>query len=154
VPHGKPASRTRRRPTRRAPISKPQSAIAHGDPLAEPNALAGDVMLLCLAGIGRTQRSAGDQPGQTKSAWKCADAASLAFRPHSVHQFHLGRIAATSAVHSDFLPSRNLQAFRARQHASVNAHKALNLGLLAVVLSLCVAPDVGGVGLAGVWSVA
>ena len=45
------------------------------------------------------RRSAGSDQGQP---WKCADAASLVFRPHSVHQFHLGRISAAAAVHSDF----------------------------------------------------
>ena len=50
------------------------------------------------AGPAVRRRSAGSNQGQP---WKCADAASLVFRPHSV-QFHLGRISAAAAVHSDF----------------------------------------------------
>ncbi len=48
-----PASQPRRGPTCRAPLIEPQSAIAHRDPLAEQNAVADDVPLLCSAGIGR-----------------------------------------------------------------------------------------------------
>ncbi len=55
------------------------------------------------------RRSAGSDQGQP---WKCSDAASLVFRPHSVHQFHLGRISAAAAVHSG---SGELQAIRARR---------------------------------------
>jgi hypothetical protein len=47
--------------------------------------------------VGR--RSAGSDQGQP---WKRADVAALVFRPHSVQQFHLGRISAAAAVHSDF----------------------------------------------------
>jgi hypothetical protein len=51
------------------------------------------------AGPAVRRRSAGSDQGQP---WKGADAASLVFRPHSVHQFHLGWVSAAAAVHSDF----------------------------------------------------
>jgi hypothetical protein len=51
------------------------------------------------AGPAVRRRSAGSDQRQP---WKCAAEASLVFRPHSVHQFHLGRIPATAAVHPDF----------------------------------------------------
>jgi hypothetical protein len=96
------ASRVRGRPTCRAPLIEPQSAIAHRDPSPEQNTLADDVTLLCSAGHRQAQRCADDQPGQTKVSPGNAPGASLAFRPHSVHEFHLGRIPAVAAVHSDF----------------------------------------------------
>ena len=45
------------------------------------------------------RRSAGSDQGQP---WKRGDIAALVFRPHSVHQFHLGRTSGAAAVHSDF----------------------------------------------------
>ena len=92
-----PASRTRRRTTRRAPLIEPQSAIAHRDPLAEQNGLADDVMLLCSAGIGRTHRSAGDQPGRTKVS---PGNAPMRRRWFSVH------IPSTSFTSAGFRPPR------------------------------------------------
>jgi len=96
-----PASRTRGRATCRAPVLEAQSAVAH-------RALRGSER-------GRRRRNAAPlsrhradlevrrrSPGSDqRQPWKCADA-SLVFRPHSVHQFHLGRIPAAAAVHSDF----------------------------------------------------
>ena len=92
-----PASRVRRRPTRPAPLIEPQSAIAHRDPLTEPNVLADDVTLLCSAGIGRTQRSAGDQPGRTN--------VSPGKAPMQRHWFSV-HIPSTSFTSAGFRPPR------------------------------------------------
>jgi hypothetical protein len=107
-----PDSGARRGPARRAPLLKPQSAIAHRDPVTEPNVLADDVMLLCSASTGRTQRSAGDQPDQTE--------VSPGKAPMQRHWFSV-HIPSTSFTSAGFRPPRpftptssGLQAFRAR----------------------------------------
>jgi hypothetical protein len=64
-------------------------------PLTEPNVLADDVMLLCSAGIGRTQRSAGDRPGQTN-----VGPGNAPMQRHDV-QRHDAVTVATAAVGRD-----------------------------------------------------
>ena len=98
--------------TQPPPLIEPQSAIAQRDPLPEQDALADDVNLLCSTGIGRGQRSAGDQPGRTNIS---PGNAPLKRRSFSVH------IPSASFTSAGFRPpwpftptSGDLQAFRAR----------------------------------------
>jgi len=107
-----PASRTRGRATCRAPVLEAQSAVTHRALRADPSVAADDVTQLRSVGIGRTWRSAGDHPGQTKVS---PGNAAMQRRSFSVH------IPSTSFISAGFRPpqpftqtSSGLQGFRAR----------------------------------------
>ncbi len=78
-----PASRTRRRPTRRAPLLEPQRAIAHH---ASGRRRATQALWLRSVGIGRTRRSAAAGPAETRvSPGDSEGERGSAARPLRVH---------------------------------------------------------------------